>query len=83
MIYSFAAKMHLLHVKGFENLGSLELVAVSEMAGYFTDFYSDCCLGSKGPHLKNKSTVQTWGRHDFIWEDWSGFTFSNTIPPFL
>lgn len=59
MIYSFATKMHLLHVKGFENLGSLELVAVSEMAGYFTDFYSDCCLGSKGPHLKNKSTVQT------------------------
>jgi len=51
--------MHLLHGKGFTNLlGCVELVEVSEMAGFLADFYSDCCLGSKGPRLENKSTVQ-------------------------
>lgn len=55
----FAIKMHLLHGKGFTNLlGCVELVEVSEMAGFLADFYSDCCLGSKGPRLENKSTVQ-------------------------
>lgn len=55
----FATKMHLLHGKGFANLLScVELVEVSEMTGYLADFYSDCCLGSKGPCLENKSTVQ-------------------------
>lgn len=55
----FATKMCLLHGKGFGNLlGCVELVEVSEVAGYLADFYSDCCLGSKGPCLEKKSTVQ-------------------------
>lgn len=35
-----------------------QLVAVSEMAGYFADFYSDCCLGNRGPCLENCTNMR-------------------------